>query len=90
MTTNNDITMKKFTFHKHIDNGGVTFSLVDEGVEEGIVLHIETQYFGYPTLASRIRIDTLGEDWLQELGVMFIEASINMKKIDWEKRYNKQ
>lgn len=73
--------------HHHIDNGGVSLSIIDKGVNEGIVLRIDAQYFGYPSVVSEIRIDNLGPDWLEKIGLMFLASAQEIKKIDFEKRY---
>ena len=41
--------------HTHVDNGGVTVSVVDNGEE--ILLSIAGQYYGYPGVESRINIE---------------------------------
>lgn len=79
------------THHKHIDNGGITVSIVDRGPEDGIYLTIDGQYFGYPAVISSMRIDPacqLGSEWLEQVGLMLIKASNVLADIDWERRYN--
>lgn len=82
--------MKTIKEHsQHIDNGGVILSIVDKGYKDGgITLIMEAQYFGYPCVKSEICIGTLGSEWLEKVGLMFIAASEEIKKIDFEKRYN--
>lgn len=76
-------------YHQHIDNGGVTVSVVDKGAEQGIILRMESSYFGYPGIMSEIRIDGhLNDNWLQKIGLMLIEAQTEINKIDFEERYN--
>ena len=78
-------------YHQHIDNGGVTITVVDKGVEEGIYLHISTQYFGYPCVSSEVRLDPqLDHNWLTKVALMLLEASSKIKDIDWEARYNSE
>jgi hypothetical protein len=78
--------IKRFT--NHIDNGGVTISIIDKGAEQGIVFRIESSYFGYPGIMSEIRIDShLSDNWLQKVGLMLIEAQTEINKIDFKERY---
>ena len=76
--------------HQHIDNGGVSITIVDHGVEEGILLEIDAQYYGYPSIKSTMNIETLGPEWLEKIGTMFIGAAKDLSKIDWDKRYNEK
>jgi len=66
----------------------MTVEILDKGRDEGIVLSLCAEYFGYPAIKSEIRIDSLGKDWLQKVGLMFIAANAELSKIDWEKRYD--
>jgi hypothetical protein len=76
-------------YHQHIDNGGVTITVVDKGVEEGIYLHISTQYYGYPCVSSEVRLDPqLDHNWLNKVALMFLEASNKMKDINLEARFS--
>lgn len=75
--------------YRHIDNGGVNVLILDKDIEEGIVLKIYAEYFGYPTIQTELRIDALGSDWLRELGNMLIESATELDKIDFNSRYDK-
>ncbi len=75
--------------YHHVDNGGVTFSVIDKGIKHGgLVLRMETQYYGYPSLMSELRIENeLGAEFLEKIGLMLIAASSSIKEIDFSKRY---
>lgn len=74
--------------HNHIDNGGVSISIIDKGVYDGIILQIIAEYYGYPAVKSEIRIDSLGHEWLEKIGTMFICASKDISKINFDKRWD--
>lgn len=70
----------------HIDNGGVIVSIIDNDAQ-GIVLKIETSYYGYPAVSSQIRIDNyadrnLGSKWLDSVGHMFLRASKKVAEME--------
>lgn len=73
--------------HHHIDNGGVSFFVDDCGVDEGIILTMQTQYHGHPAIQSTLCLDNLGANWCSEIALMFEETAAKMSEIDWETRY---
>lgn len=76
------------THYQHIDNGGITVSVEDRGTEEGVVLAIDCQYFGYPGIQSSLRLDPhVGGKWLEDVGKMLIKAADKFEAIDWKTRY---
>lgn len=69
--------MQLGSVNKHIDNGGVTVTVVQDETEfKNISIHFKTGYFGYPEVSSQLNLwGILGKDFLKELGVMLISAS---------------
>ncbi len=72
--------------HLHIDNGGITVSLVDKGAAQGLWFEISTEYFGYPGLHTSLQIDHYGDAFLAKLEAMVKQARKELKTIDWEQR----
>lgn len=66
--------------YQHIDNGGVSFSIILRN-EDDIYLKISSQYYGYPSLQTEMKIDQdyLKDNWLQKIGLMFISAAEKLK-----------
>lgn len=70
------------THSKHIDNGGVTVSIIDKGRDEGIVLEYDASYYGYPAIKPELRIDFIPgggpSKWLENVGIMLNERDNNV------------
>lgn len=71
--------MKIGSIYKHIDNGGVSVEVHqtdDESKSLSIVFN--TSYHGHPDITSSLNLwggRLRSDEFLKELGVMFIEAS---------------
>ena len=68
-------------FHTHIDNGGVTVSIIRKA-EFNIDLEIDASYFGYPAIKSTIDIGHLQHRWLEKLGIELIKASKVLSELE--------
>lgn len=76
-------------YHQHIDNGGVTVQVTDEGINEGFVLSIITEYHGHPAVSSRLcRLDLIPGDFLKNFALMLLKADEKLKQVDFEARYD--
>jgi hypothetical protein len=74
--------------HVHIDNGGISMSIVDKGVEQGVWFELSTEYYGYPGLHASMQVDQHTEEFLNKMEALIKAARQDLKGIDWEKRYN--
>lgn len=75
-------------YHQHIDNGGVTVQVTDEGINDGFVLSIITEYHGHPAVSSRLcRIDSIPGDFLTNFAFMLLKANEKLKEVDFEARH---
>lgn len=92
--TDNTISEKKAKSEKellaqryfHVDNGGVTFQVILEHLDEDCtVLQIEcdASYFGYPAIKTTLQSHgDLSPDMLRELSAMFMEASLKYEAFE--------
>lgn len=73
----------------HIDNGGISMSIVDKGIDKGIWFEIATEYFGHPGLHASMQLDEHAIQFLNKLEEMIRHAKQDLQGIDWEGRYSK-
>jgi len=69
--------------HKHIDNGGITVEVNYDFDNGHTNIKFDTSYFGYPNVSATL--STWGqpndEDFLKEVGLMFLRASETVKSL---------
>ncbi len=63
-------TRVKGSVYLHVNNGGITFSVIDEGF--GPTIYIDQNQFGAITTEQKVHTTT---DALRSIGELFIEAS---------------
>lgn len=70
--------MKIHGLYKHIDNGGVKIEVHQTDDEhKQLYITLNTQYHGYPDISTVLHTwgNVNPQDFLRELGTMFIEAA---------------
>lgn len=88
-------TVKLNDFYHHIDNGGVMINFYAKSFNENKdnhfyipVIEIETSYFGYAHLSSKLEGYQMDSNCLEKIGLAFIAAADKLKeleeKITWQ------
>lgn len=79
---------KKHVEFIDIDNGGISLEIEDKGPNEGIIFTINSQYFGYPSVSSSIRIDLHAESFFKAMEELIRKAKKDIATIDFADRFD--
>lgn len=81
--------MKLGQYYLHIDNGGPAIRVIQSDDEyKSLSIEMETSYHGYPSVVSTLSLSNYAPlngkmkteaEILQEIGLMFLEASNKLK-----------
>jgi len=71
--------------HKHIDNGGITVEVTYDFENGHTCINFDTSYYGYPAVNSTLTtwgsVPDGDDKFLQELGLMFLNASNRVSEL---------